>query len=234
MTPIYSIPGFSEPFSSLSHLIAAGVFAILGGYRLYRERGSRSRVISLSVFVFSGVLLLTASGIFHLLQPGGLGREVFRRIDHAAIFIFIAGTFTPIHGLLFDGWRRWGVLLMIWGFAVLALTLKLVFFSEMAEWLSLTLYLGMGWMGTISAGLLYQRYGTRFHKYLIAGALAYTAGALLDYFKSPGLIPGVIGPHEIFHLSVLLGMGFHWLLVHQLAQAHRKELHRANTLLYRA
>lgn len=224
MTPIYSIPGFSEPFAALSHLIAAGVFAILGGYGLYRERASKSRIISLSIFIFSCVLLLSVSGVFHLLEPGGAGREVLQRIDHAAIFIFIAGTFTPIHGLLFDGWRRWGILLMIWGLAVIALTLKIIFFQQMAEWLSLTLYLGMGWMGTISAVLLYQRYGTRFLKYLISGAIAYTAGALLDFYQCPEVLPGVIESHELFHLSVLLGMAFHWFMVNQLATAHRTEL----------
>ena len=229
MTPIYSIPGFSEPFSSLSHLIAAGVFAIIGGFRLYRERSNKTRLFSLAVFVFSCVLLLTISGIFHLLQPGGIGREVFRRMDHAAIFIFIAGTFTPIHGLLFDGWRRWGILLMIWGLAVVCLTLKVIFLKEMAEWLGLTLYLGMGWMGIISAVLLYHRYGMRFQKYLLFGAIAYTVGALLDYFKFPGLLPGVVGSHELFHVSVLLGMGFHWFLVHQLTHAHRVGLNRTTS-----
>jgi channel protein (hemolysin III family) len=223
MTPIYPIPGFSEPFSSLSHLIAAGIFALLGGCRLYCERASRSRFISLSIYVFSCVLLLTVSGVFHLLKPGGLGREVFLRLDHAAIFIFIAGTFTPIHGLLFDGWRRWGILLMMWGFALIGLTLKIIFIHDMAEWLGLTLYLGMGWMGTISAVLLYQRYGAQFLKYLIFGAVAYTAGALLDYFQFPGVLPGVIGSHELFHVAVLLGMGFHWFMVRQLTLVCRKE-----------
>lgn len=230
MTPIYSIPGFSEPFSSLSHLIAAAVFAIIGGYLLYRERNNAPRFISLSIFVFSCVLLLTVSGVFHSLQQDGLSREIFRRIDHAAIFIFIAGTFTPIHGLLFEGWRRWGILLMVWGLAVLCLSLKMIFFQEMARWLGLTLYLGMGWMGAISAYLLYQRYGTRFLKYLFFGAFAYTAGALIDYFQFPRVVPGVIGPHEVFHVSVLFGMGFHWFLMHQLTQAHRTELNASSLL----
>lgn len=224
MTPIYPIPGFNEPFSSLSHLLAAGVFAIIGGYRLVRERHSPGRFISLAIFVFSAVLLLTISGVFHLLKPGGLCREVFQRMDHAAIFIFIAATFTPIHGLLFNGWRRWGILLMVWGLAVVGLTLKMIYFQEIAEWLGLTLYLGMGWMGAISAVLLYQHYGTRFHRYLIFGAIAYTTGALLDFFEFPGGLPGVIGSHELFHVGVLLGMGFHWFMVHQLAKAHRMEL----------
>ncbi|MCI0653419.1 MAG: hemolysin III family protein [Methylococcaceae bacterium] len=222
MTPIYPIPGFSEPFSSLSHLTAAGMFAIIGGYRVYLERASRNRLIALSIYVFSCVLLLTISGVFHLLQPGGLGREVFQRLDHAAIFIFIAGTFTPIHGLLFEGWRGWGILLVMWGLALFGLTLKIIFIHDIAEWLSLTLYLGMGWMGTISAVCLYQRYGTRFLKYLIYGAVAYTAGALLDYFQFPGVLPGVIGSHELFHVTVLLGMGFHWFMVRQLTQVHRE------------
>ncbi len=106
---------------------------------------------------------------------------------------------------------------MVWGLAVVCVALKLVFFQEMATWLGLILYLGMGWMGTISAVLLYHRYGARFQKYLIYGAIAYTIGALLDYFQFPSLLPGVIEAHELFHLGVVLGMAFHWIMVHQLA-----------------
>ena len=106
---IQPIPGFSEPFSSLSHLLAAGMFAALGLYLLYRNGGNRGRILGLSVFVFSCVFLLSMSGVFHLLQPGGAGRDVLQRLDHAAIFVLIAGTFTPLHMMLFQGWRRWGI-----------------------------------------------------------------------------------------------------------------------------
>ncbi|NIR95541.1 MAG: DNA-binding protein, partial [Gammaproteobacteria bacterium] len=62
----------------------------------------------------------------------------------------IAGTFTPIHGLLFTRSLRWGILLLIWAIAITGITLKSIFFNDIAEWLGLTLYLGLGWVGALT------------------------------------------------------------------------------------
>ena len=220
MPSIIPILGFSEPFSSLSHLLAAGVFAILGGLLLYRGRGSRGRSGALGIFVFACVFLLSMSGVFHLLDPGGTPRAVLQRLDHAAIFILIAGTFTPIHGLLFKGWSRWGMLSVIWSLAIIGLTLKAIYFAEMPEGIGLLLYLGLGWLGTVSAFLLHRHHSGRFLKPLIYGALAYTIGALFDYLHLATLIPGIIGPHELFHVAVLFGIGFHWHMIDRITQTH--------------
>jgi len=221
MSVIHAIPGFSEPFSSLSHLLAAGVFVMLGVSLLYHGWGNRGREVGICVFIFSCVFLLSMSGVFHLLEPGGAGREVMQRLDHAAIFVLIAGTFTPLHILLFRGWRRWGLLLLIWALGITGLTLKTIFFHQMPELLGLALYLGMGWLGLVSAYLIYQRYGPHFVRPLVYGALAYTLGAVLDFLHFPTLIVGVVGPHELFHVCVLFGIGYHWSLVRQVTYAHR-------------
>ena len=86
---ILSILGFSDPVSSLSHLAGALVFAWLSVVLLRRGRGDRVRMISLCVFAFSCVLLLSLSGVYHLLSPGTAVREVLKRLDHAAIFVQI-------------------------------------------------------------------------------------------------------------------------------------------------
>ncbi len=223
MTVIYSIPGFSEPVSSLSHLLAAGVFLVLGIFLLRHGRGNRARILSLGVFVFATVFMLAMSGVFHLLQPGGSGRAVLQRLDHASIFVLIAGTFTPIHIILFRGWRRWAVLTLIWLLTITGLTLTTVFFHAMNKQtgLGLLFYLGLGWLGIITAILMYQRYQWRFLPFLLYGAIAYTLGALIDFFRLFNPWPGVIGPHELFHLFVLVGISCHWYLVYCISEAHR-------------
>jgi len=218
---IYAIPGFSEPVSSLSHLLPAGVFLILGIFLLIRERGNYARVFSLVIFIFASLFMLSMSGVFHLLEPGGAGREVLQRLDHAAIFVLIAGSFTPVHVILFRGWRRWGVLLLIWLLAISGLLMKTLFFHDMSDWLGLAFYLGLGWLGIITLVLMYQRYRQRFLPFLLYGAIAYTLGAIIDYFHYANLLPGVIGPHELFHFFVLAGLSWHWYLVYRISEAHR-------------
>ncbi len=221
---IQAIPGFSEPFSSLSHLLPTGVFLAFGVGLLYRARGHAARIAALSVYVFACVFLLAMSGVFHLLEPGGTPRAILQRLDHAAIFIQIAGTFTPLHILLFRGFWRWGILAIIWGVAIAGLTLKSIYFNAMPESVGLLLYLGLGWMGGLSAVALYRWYGTRFLRPLIYGAIAFTLGAVIDFLHTPELVPGVIGAHELFHVAVLFGMGFHWYLVAQATEWHRRHL----------
>ena len=92
MTEIYSIPGFSDPFSAISHLLAAGVFLILSFPLLKNGWGNGYKFISLSVFCFSAIFLLSMSGVYHLLSHDGLGRIVLQRLDHSAIFILIVGS----------------------------------------------------------------------------------------------------------------------------------------------
>ena len=216
-TAPYPIPGFADPFSSLSHLLGAGVFACLTPFLLWRGRGNAGRLFFLGVFAFATVLLLSMSGVYHLLSTGGVARAVLKRLDHGAIFILIAGTFTPVHGILFRGAWRWGPLLFIWLGAAAGVTLKTIFFDDVAEWLGLTFYLSLGWVGVISGLECWRRYGLAFIKPLIWGGLAYTVGGVLEFLRWPVLIPGVVGSHELFHVGVLAGIAFHWKFVFQFA-----------------
>lgn len=215
--PIYPIPGFSDPVSSLSHLLGAGVFLVLSLFLLRRGGGNWGRVFFLGVFAFAGVFLLSMSGVYHLLAPDGIGRAVLQRLDHGAIFVLIAGTFTPVHGILFRGWLRWLPLFLIWTVAATGITLKTIFFNDVSEWLGLALYLGMGWIGISSGVSLYKRFGFRFIRPLLWGALAYTAGAVLEFLRWPIVIPGVVHTHELFHVAVLAGLFCHWRFVMQFA-----------------
>jgi channel protein (hemolysin III family) len=213
----YPIPGFSEPVSSIMHLLGAGVFTVLSVSLLRRGRENVGRVFLLGVFAFACVFLLSMSGVYHLLSPGGAGREVMRRLDHAAIFTLIAATFTPIHGILFSGWRRWLPLTFIWAAAVTGICLKTIFFNSIPYWLGLATYLLLGWFGLISAIMLWKRFGPSYVTLPLLGGLAYTVGAIIEVVNWPVLIRGVVGPHEVFHIAVLAGIGFFWSFVHAIA-----------------
>ena len=211
-----SIPGFSDPFSSISHLLGAFVFLIYG-YRLIRlARVHRGWLAAVCVYVFSAVFLLSMSGVFHLLEHEGVARSILQRLDHAGIFGLIAGTFTPVHSILFKGISRWGFLILIWTLAIIGITLKSIFFNEFAEWLGLMFYLGLGWLGILSAYLTHRLHGFAIIKPLIYGALAYTVGAALEFLRLPIVIAGVIGPHELFHIAVLAGIAWHWQFIRDL------------------
>lgn len=212
---VISIPGFSEPVSAMTHLLGSGVFAIVGFLLVRRGRqtdgpGWNWRMTGLALFVFAAVAQLGISGAYHVLQPGLAPRLVMQQIDHTAIFVLIAATFVPVHAILFKGWRRWLILLILFSLAAIGVTLNLLYFNELPELLELTFYIAMGWVGGYSGYALYHRYGWAFIQPLVWGGIAYTLGGAIEFLRHPVLIEGVVGPHELFHLAVLTGLGFHF------------------------
>jgi channel protein (hemolysin III family) len=193
------------------------VFLVLGVALVRRARGHWGEIAALAVFAFAGVFLLSMSGVYHLLSPHGAGRVVLQRLDHAAIFFMIAGTMTAVQALLFRGVWQWGVIIVLWVTTATAITLKTIFFADVPESLSLAMYLGLGWIGAVSGWRIHRRFGWAFIRPLVYGALAYSVGAVLEYMRQPVLIPGVVGPHELFHVAVLAGLGWHWRFLYDLA-----------------
>ncbi|HZW10689.1 MAG TPA: hemolysin III family protein, partial [Phycisphaerales bacterium] len=104
----------NDPISAVSHGIGAVVFAGLAVDLIARGRGSRWRQAGLAVFAASSVAQLAASAAFHAAPYGTAARSALQRLDHAAIFVLIAGTFTPIHAIRFRGIARWGAIAGIW------------------------------------------------------------------------------------------------------------------------
>jgi hemolysin III len=217
MTNMIAIPGFSEPFSSISHLIACAL-AILGALLLLRKgRGNMGRQMSLLIFSFGLIFQFSMSGIYHLLEPELTPRYVLQVLDHAAIWVLIAGTFTPIHTILFRGILRWGILGSVWLLTINGVVLTSIFFESIPEWLTLTFFIGLGWIGVITFWNVKSKYSDGKVLYVILGGVAYTTGAVLEFTRWPILWPGVIGPHEIFHIFVILGAFAHWSFIYSFA-----------------
>lgn len=215
--PVHPIPWFFEPVNALLHLGAALVFAILSVPMIRRTRGDRPRTILVSVFAAATVLMLSVSGVYHMLEGGGAGSAVMLRMDKAAIFVLIAGTFTPVHGLLFRGPVRWIGLALMWIAAATGVTLVSIFSERMPPGLGITLYLALGWIAGLSVIALWRSGGFRFIRDILGGGIAYSVGAILLGLQWPTLIPGVFGPHALWHVFVIMGVSLHWRFIAGLA-----------------
>ncbi len=212
----FPLPGCREPLSSYSHMVGAVVFAFLAAILVRRGRGDRVRTTSLVVMAVSSVLLLVLSSSYHLCWPGPL-RDFLVRADVAAVFLLIAGSMTPIHAILFSGRSRWLSLVLIWLAAGSGILFRMVFYTSVTGSAGILIFLLFGWGSSITAIVLWRRFGRTFVRPAIHSGLAYTAGAIVLLFHFPTVVYGVIGPHELWHMAVLSGLGFHWRFVFQFA-----------------
>ncbi len=213
----YSISGFSDPMSSLSHLVGLVIFAVFSVFLLRSARHRRSTFWYSDQFAFAVLLLLTMSFIYHMMEVGGTAREVMLRLDVAAIFVLIAGTFTAVHGILFHDWRRWAVILLIWTIAITGITLRTIFFHNIPAVVGTGIFLAMGWIGAFSCWLLWKEYHWRAVVPMALGGLLYTVGAIINASNRLVLIENVWGPHESFHLLVLAALGVHFAFIWSIA-----------------
>jgi hemolysin III len=208
-----------EPINGITHA-AGGLLAALGLGVLLATAASTGRLdqlVAFGVFGLSLIALYAASALYHLLplSPSGVAR--LRTLDHMAIFVLIAGTYTPFCLLALDGVWRWGLLALIWGLALCGVLLKLLW-MDASRWLSVVLYLGMGWVAVIAAPALFRAVPPDGITWMLAGGLVYSAGALVYGLKRPNPVPGTFGFHELWHLFVIAGSACHfWAVLHYVA-----------------
>ncbi len=167
---------------------------------------STGALVGAIVFAATMVLLYLTSTLYHAL-PAGRAKRVFLRLDHGAIYIFIAGSYTPFAlGALGGPWG-WTLFGLVWSFAALGVTLKAV--DRLSHpWLSTGLYLAMGWLVVIAAVPLFEHVALPGIALLAAGGLAYTAGVVFFMLDSR-----VRYAHTVWHGFVVAGTGCHFFAV---------------------
>jgi hemolysin III len=203
-----------EPFNGLTHA-AGGLLAFVGLIVLVATAiGTRrlDQLIAFGIFGSSLVALYLASALYHLLPLSPLGVARLRKLDHVAIFVLIAGTYTPFCLLALNSGWRWGLLAVVWCLALCGISLKVLWMGA-PRWLSVALYLGMGWVAIIAAPALLRAVPPGGMVWVLAGGLVYSAGALVYGLKRPNPVPGVFGFHELWHLFVLVGSACHFWAV---------------------
>ncbi len=201
-----------EPFNGLSHL-AAAVLALPGAaWLVYLSRDDGGRLASLLIYGVGLVLMFSASAAYHLIPARPRVAQILRKLDHTAIYLLIAGTYTPICLRFFSGFWQWGLLATIWSLAIAGIGTKL-FVLNAPRWITAGVYLAMGWlaMAGIREMLLHVPAGAL--AWLLAGGLLFTFGAVVYITKKPDFVPGVFGFHEIWHVFVVLGCLSHFIVM---------------------
>jgi len=192
------------------HAVAAAA-AIAGTVLLILLAGSPAGYVGAAIFGASLILLYTTSATYHQVRWPERWHHIPKRVDHAAIFLLIAGTYTPF---CLDVSVAWGIplLAVVWTLAGLGAILKLAW-PEAPRWLGVGLYMGLGWIGVVGAYEAISHYAHSPIALLIAGGAMYTIGGFVYAFRRPDPWPRHFGFHEVFHTFVVAGSVLHFAAV---------------------
>lgn len=204
-----------EITSSLTHL-AGALAALTGTIKLACGafgRGGTAAFASVLIFGISMVLLYSTSSIYHCCcAVGARAARFMQRLDHMAIFLLIAGTYTPICVVALGYPLGYVMLSLVWGVAAAGLIMK-IFWMRAPLWLSCALYVAMGWIAAFFVVPIARALTTSEMAWLIAGGVLYTAGAFIFGLERPRLRISWFGSHELFHLFVICGSLCHYITV---------------------
>jgi hemolysin III len=168
--------------------------------------------VAAAVYAASVSALFGVSALYHHVTWTGPTRRRMRRLDHATIFLLVAGTYTPVGLLVLKGTLATVVLAVVWGGAVAGIVLELAW-TRAPRWLGGSVYLALGWVAVVAMPQLFARLGVAGGLLLVAGGLAYSAGAAVYALRRPDPVPAVFGYHEVFHLLVIAGVAAHFLAI---------------------
>lgn len=206
----------NEVFNAGSHFfgfllsIAALVVLVVMAARMNKTL----HVVSFSVYGATLCLLYLSSAVYHTFCGIGNPRAIkfFQRVDHCAIFLLIAGTYTPFTLIVLKGGWGWSMFGIMWGLAATGIILKIVI-KNPEHFLPYSLYGIMGWAALIAIVPLVKALSVQGLLLLLAGGVSYSVGAILLAKKTPKLFPGKFSYHELWHLFVISGSAFHFFMM---------------------
>ena len=187
-----------------SHALAAFASLVLTIALCWQSRADLPRLISLLIFGLGMLELYTLSALYHIGHWSARTGRVLRAIDHANIFVMIAGTYTPLCFNLLSGWLRVTILIIIWTLALIGVGLA-IFTLRLPRWITAALYIGMGWVVILALPAFLAVVPWYAVATLLLGGVLYTIGAVVYALKRPNPFPRVFGFHEVFHLFVIAG-----------------------------
>jgi len=206
---------FREPMNALTHLIGAvlSVFGIIAMLFLIiaSDNVTPLTVVSVLAFGVGLVCLYGTSFTYHAAQGDQQKILHLKKLDHAMIFILIAGTYTPFCLLCLTGSMRVAMMVAIWGVALIGIVLKVAWIT-MPRWLGTGLYIFQGWFALFVLGPLYQALPLPGFMLLVGGGVMYTIGGVIYAIKKPNFSE-IFGFHELFHIFVILGSLCHFICI---------------------
>jgi hemolysin III len=186
--------------------------SLVSGTALVLAAPSTGSALVMAIYAVSVSALFGVSALFHRHTWGPVGRRRMRRADHSTIFLAIAGSYTAVAGIALEGWARATVLAVVWGGAVVGITLRQLWLDA-PKWVIALPYVVVGWAAVVVLPQLYRALGGAGFALLLAGGVAYSAGAVVYALKRPDPVPGVFGYHEVFHACTIVGAVLHFVVI---------------------
>ena len=203
---------FREPVNGLTHSVGA-IAAVLGTFGLLvLGRGSILREAALATYGLCLILLFACSATYHMAHTDARGLGILRRLDHSAIYLLIAGTYTPFCLLAFGGFWKWGLFAVIWSLALIGIIVK-IFVMNAPRWVSAGTYVIMGWLCLGAVGEMLRVLPPGALAWLATGGVIYTLGAIIYITRILDFAPGRFGFHEVWHIFVTLGAVAHFISI---------------------
>jgi hemolysin III len=201
-----------EPVNSLTHW--GGAILALAGLAALLIVGwsTPAKIVSLLVYGLSLIAMFSASATYHMVHAKDKVLEILRKVDHSAIYLLIAGTYTPFCVNAFSGFWQWGMLGIIWSLAAIGIAVK-IFYIKSPRWLNAGIYVVMGWLCIAAVGEMLAVLPAWIITWLIVGGVIYTLGAIVYVTKIFNFAPGVFGFHEVWHIFVMLAAAAHFVAV---------------------
>jgi hemolysin III len=193
------------------HQAAFAVSLVVGTLLIVGADGAR-RHVAAAVFAASVAACFGASALYHRVTWTPNLRRWMRRIDHAGIYLLIAGTYTPVCLLVLDGTWRIVVLAIVYSGAAAAVVLKFAW-VDAPKWVAAALGLALGWTAVVALPQLATRLNPAAVALLGVGGLAYTAGAIIYARRRPNPMPMVFGYHELFHALTIAAVACQYVAI---------------------
>jgi hemolysin III len=201
-----------EPANGITHFSAALGAVIGSGILICIGRNSLMKTAALSVYGASLTLLFAISAAYHWVDAGPKIIARLRKLDHAAIFLLIAGTYTPICAIMFTGFWRWGMLAIVWSLAVIGMIAKTSMMGAPRR-LTAGIYVLMGWLPLLSIRELLRMLPAGALIGIGIGGVIYTLGAAVYITKRLDFFPDRFGFHAVWHVFVILGALAHFITI---------------------
>ncbi len=201
-----------EPFCGLSHLVGAALSVAGLVVLLMVTSGRPWHLTGVAIYGVSLVLLYVASTLCHSVHCSIEKETQLDRFDHAAIFLLIAGTYTPLCLVPLRGPWGWTILTIEWVLAVVGIVLVMLG-KVRRQWPRVAIYVAMGWVAIIAVVPITAVLPPAAVAWMIAGGLIYTLGAVVYAANWPRLWPGRFGSHDLWHLFVLAGSACHFVMI---------------------
>lgn len=196
-----------DPYCGLSHAAGAVLSVVALVAMLHASEGGALRTTAICVYGASLILLFTASALAHSMYCSAKMGSRLDRFDYVAIFLLIAGTYTPLCLTVLRGPWGWSLLTIEWMTALIGVIFVLIS-DSIPRW-TMLLYLPMGWLAFAAGAPILRLFPIDAIIYLLLGGLLYTVGAAVFITGRPKLLPGRFGAHDLWHTMVLLAAGCH-------------------------